>query len=115
MATKDTTYNGWTNYETWVINLWMDNEPSEQQHAHELARDAWGATDDADDALDRAHEATTRLATMLERQYDDEQVELLDYAKRGASVWSDLMSHALGNVNWAEIAGHLIEAVQEAA
>lgn len=20
----DTTYNGWTNYETWAVNLWLD-------------------------------------------------------------------------------------------
>jgi hypothetical protein len=23
---KDTTYNGWPNYETWNVMLWMDNE-----------------------------------------------------------------------------------------
>lgn len=22
----DNTYNGWTNWETWQINLWLDNE-----------------------------------------------------------------------------------------
>tara|TARA_R100000388_G_scaffold87377_1_gene67297 strand:- start:170 stop:433 length:264 start_codon:yes stop_codon:yes gene_type:complete len=25
---QDTTYNGWTNYETWQCALWIDNEPS---------------------------------------------------------------------------------------
>ena len=22
----NTTYQGWTNYETWAVNLWLDNE-----------------------------------------------------------------------------------------
>ena len=24
-------YNGWTNYETWLVNLWMDNEQGSQE------------------------------------------------------------------------------------
>lgn len=27
-ATKDTAYNGWANYQTWNVMLWMDNEES---------------------------------------------------------------------------------------
>jgi len=27
MTTDDTTYNGWTNYETWVTNMWLTAEP----------------------------------------------------------------------------------------
>lgn len=23
----DNTYNGYTNYETWLVSLWLDNEP----------------------------------------------------------------------------------------
>ena len=26
MTTQDTTYNGWTNWETWNMALWIDNE-----------------------------------------------------------------------------------------
>ena len=28
VAKKDTTYNGWPNYQTWNVMLWMDSEES---------------------------------------------------------------------------------------
>lgn len=28
-------YNGWTNFETWNVNLWLDNEQSSQEYWQE--------------------------------------------------------------------------------
>ena len=28
---SDRKYNGWTNYETWVTKLWMDNDEGSQE------------------------------------------------------------------------------------
>jgi hypothetical protein len=28
----DKKYNGWTNYETWNVALWLDNEQSSERH-----------------------------------------------------------------------------------
>ena len=33
-------YNGWTNYETWLVNLWMDNDPRSQAYWSEVAQDS---------------------------------------------------------------------------
>ena len=34
----DTTYNGWANYETWNVALYMDNDYSLYQEARRIAR-----------------------------------------------------------------------------
>ena len=31
-------YNGWSNYETWLVNLWIDNEPGTSEEARGIAR-----------------------------------------------------------------------------
>lgn len=36
----DETYNGWPNYETWNVALWIDNEEAMQNDALQMARDA---------------------------------------------------------------------------
>lgn len=36
------TYNGWPNYPTWNVALWMDNDESDYHYARELARTAIG-------------------------------------------------------------------------
>jgi hypothetical protein len=33
-------YNGWTNYETWLVNLWMDNDEGSQAYWSEVAQDS---------------------------------------------------------------------------
>ena len=35
---KTMTYNGWANYETWNVALWMDNDESSYQYA-KIAKD----------------------------------------------------------------------------
>ena len=32
-------YNGWYNYETWLVNLWMDNDQAEHEYWREVARE----------------------------------------------------------------------------
>jgi hypothetical protein len=39
-------YNGWANYETWAVKLWMDNDPGEYEHWRETAQAVWNDTDD---------------------------------------------------------------------
>ena len=33
-------YNGWKNRQTWLVILWLNNEPSSQQALYDIANDA---------------------------------------------------------------------------
>lgn len=96
------TYNGWTNYETWCVNLWIDNEEGSYRYWREVAQETWDAAE-ADDIFSREERAVYDLSERLKSEFEEGAPEL------GASVWSDLMSAALSEVNWREIAEHMIE------
>ncbi len=98
-------YNGWTNYETWCVNLWMDNEQGSQAYWSDRAQEYYDNTNSDDTAEDRKNSATYDLANEIKDQHEDFMPEL------GCSVYSDLMAAALSEVNWYEIASHLIEQV----
>ncbi|TLU61220.1 hypothetical protein FE810_15475 [Thalassotalea litorea] len=81
------TYSGWTNRATWLIYVWMDEEPGLQEHWLDLAKDA-GSTYD--------------LAQHIEA-HDIEFMPLV------GGVYSDLMCTVLVEINWREIAEHIFE------
>ena len=36
MSNDDTVYNGWSNYETWTVYLWLSNEADSQEYWERL-------------------------------------------------------------------------------
>lgn len=85
------TYEGWTNYETWCVKLWMDNDQGSQEYWAEMAKEL--------DLYD------------LENALENEHAEMAPASD--ASVYSDLMTHALGCVNWREIAESIKGEIEE--
>ena len=86
------TYNGWSNYETWNVKLWLDNEQGSSEEMRDLARRARSESD---------------LAKQIEAYVDEFKPDL------GASLFSDLLNTALGEVNWDEIAASYYEEEHE--
>lgn len=82
----NTTYNGWTNSETWRVNLWLNNDEYLDAQSRAITREA-----------DDAYEAATELQGWVESAVCGEALE-------GASLASDLLGAALRRVNWEEIA-----------
>lgn len=107
MTTETETYQGYTNYETWIIKLWIDNNQGDQEYWREVT--AQTLTDDENNrsAFKRLPEGI--LADTLKEHFEgDSWIGLNDQYERGG-LYADLMSHALARVNWLEIAQELIE------
>jgi hypothetical protein len=100
-------YNGWTNYETWLVNLWMDNEQGSQDFFREVARGIHSQTDAYNTGLTVAEEARFRFSDWLKQYYSEETRPELP------GVYGDLLCGALSSVNWDEIARHYIDAIVE--
>jgi len=89
-------YNGWTNYETWCVNLWLTNEQGSDEYWRENAREAWENAADHPSYLTRSEKARHALADMLKDQVSDsEMCPLLSEA----SMYSDLLGAALSEVD----------------
>lgn len=103
-------YNGWSNYETWAVALWLDNEEGSYSYWHDQARSALDDETrdyDASDAVEMFDElranAVTALAAMLENEHNDAAPDL------SGSVFADLLTAALSDVDWHEVAEHYID------
>ena len=77
-------YNGWTNYETWCVSFWLNNE----YHSHHWLSDL--ANEDGEDY----HKAET-----LKVYVSEDCNPLVDTA----TMFTDLLNGALSEVNWIEI------------
>lgn len=106
----DKTYNGWTNYETWCVNLWLTNEEGSDSYWREQADTYFEQASRANHrTFTPSENARFMLADVLKEQVE-EGCPLLSEA----SMYSDLMGAALSEVNWSEIANAFLEDVETA-
>ena len=98
-------YNGWTNYETWLLALWFDNEPSSYAYWREVA-DELACDEAVPVSYDDSRPATYRLANRMRLEIEAAaEVRLGEHA----DVFSDLLSAALSEIAWLEIADHVLD------
>jgi hypothetical protein len=86
-------YNGWTNYETWLVNLWMDNDYGSVDYWNEVAEEVWDE-DDPD-------KSQRELADRMKEQIMEGQPEL-------TGLYGDMLNAAFSEVDWDEIASHYL-------
>ena len=91
-------YNGWTNWETWIVNLWMDNDQKIYDHYGKMAR--------VEISKDK-RSASYKLSLAIQEQVDDWMPHLDN------SLYLDLLNGAMREVNWIEIARHILDRIED--
>lgn len=99
------TYNGWSNYETWCVNLWLTNEQGSYNFCRDLAQGCWRDAE-ASKTFSRKEQAALDAADCLKQFINDSQPEV-------TGMFRDLLNAALSEVDWHEIAEHFIADVIE--
>ena len=92
-------YNGWPNYETWNVNLWISNDEATDTYFHDLAR-LYSA---GEGYRGNRQAATYELSKMLKDCIIDGTPDW------PASLYTDLLSASLDKVDFMEIAASLLE------
>lgn len=90
-------YNGWSSYETWLVNLWLGNERGSYEYWRDYTADALERHQRDVDA------SVLDIATHLKDEFETSVPEDLH------GMWGDLIRSALAKVNWFEIARHWCE------
>lgn len=108
---SDTTeYQGWTNYNTWCVGLWIDNTNGSQQHWHATATQCLRLAKGGH-CVDRLTQASYDLGDALKAAYEEHWEELAEGAGLAGTMWMDLMGSALEDVNWRQIAESMLDAI----
>ena len=102
-------YQGWTNYETWNVALWIDNDQGTYEMVKEWAKEAWKEAETPKYPwLTQERGAVYILAERIKELVGDGNPLGGD-----ASMYTDLLNGALFEVNWREIATARIEEVDK--
>ena len=98
-------YNGWTNYETWLVHLWLSNDQGLYCIAREIVATAHDEANECDNVpaiwtLEQAKRFLAEEAIKAWVADPDNGV----IPELGATLASDLLNAALSEVDWQEIA-----------
>jgi hypothetical protein len=101
--TDEQGYNGWSNYETWVTVLWIDNDEGSYTYSRELV--AEGVADSV------GNDFRTPQGVVADLLKGWMESAMYDWEPEHASVFTDLLHAAFSEVDWYEIADNYLSEV----
>jgi hypothetical protein len=98
MSIAATNYNGWSNYPTWAVNLWLSNDERLYNATRDLvASVVYPENEDRIARVDVAEALRDFVQDLANQEYEE------------ASFVQDLLGYALAQVAWFEIADAWLE------
>jgi hypothetical protein len=116
MGDTEKGYQGWTNYETWAVNLWLGNEQGSHEYWQEQARAAWGNAQDQEPMYESqrtSDRARILLAELLKYELADDPDLTRTAGLPESGMYADLLNAALSEVDWYELADALLTTAAE--
>ena len=98
------TYNGYANYETWLISVWIDNEQHTIDGWLDVAKHHYNIAEDRK-YFTKKEEAVISFSEDMKEWYGDRVPDSDDIG----GLFSDLLHAALGSVDWHELAGKYMD------
>lgn len=97
--------NGWRNYPTWCVNLWLSNDQDTYEQCREMAQ-AVAVMRDKELVIAGTIISRDRASVLAERLKDWVHNDLA--RDLGATFEADLFGWALAHVDWRELAEHYL-------
>ena len=85
--------NGWKNYETWIVNLWIDNDQAFANYWRDRAEEVRDVSD---------------LADEMQEFYTEQAEQVIP----SQGMFNDLFNSALREVSWYDIAENYISELE---
>jgi hypothetical protein len=95
----DKKYNGWTNYETWVTALWLDNDFDLYTKLNTRAMQFYNEGSSEYDVDEAVKQATYKLSLEIKKLIEDN-------TPTTKGVYADLLNASISEIDWYEIAEH---------
>jgi hypothetical protein len=108
---NDQTYNGWANYETWLVGLWLDNDAGSYEYWRDQAEEHWREAPSTEEVKkgtwSRENATKYNLADQIKEEIED------NTPLSNAGLYTDLLNGALSEVRWDEVAENFMANIEE--